>query len=342
MLALFCVTLAVTLALALPAGANPDEESVVQYRIIDTTFADVTSPVVTGATRLPTGTTMLTGAYVDRFHDLHGWFGRAGGRSIALPRLVPQDVSAVGITGWYRADAVTPAGGIFTWGFVWHEGHFETLTGPSLGPRQPWPTLVAAISINDAGCVCGDWRHPLDGRFRGFLYDPTTKRYTVLEVPDAVSTACLHVAQDGQVLVRAITSAGSKTYWVWEAGTLTPLVVPELPADVDLVAHQGGILAGNDGMAGFVWDGTTLHDIDVPDSTLTEVHGLQSVTPSRLRVYGRSIGDDGVHHGFLATLTLTEQARTHARARGRSARLGQPFTAAHCWEGSKRALCRER
>lgn len=328
-----------TLTLAVPLSAAPTEEDEtvdgITYRTINVPFPGAAFTVVTGIVDR-----LVVGAYRDAFQNLHGWQRPGSGAFHPLLHVVPQDASQTGVAGWWRAPAVTPAGGLFTWGFVLRQGNFETLTGPSVGPGQPRPTLVEPIAINDDGLVCGSWRHPVDGKFRGFLYKPATRDYTVIEVAGALSTTCVHVTQDGRLLVRSVAAGGLKTHWVWDEGSLTPLSVPDLPPDVDLVAFHDALIAGNVGEGAFVYDGTTVHEIEAPSSTLTEIHGLQ-VQDGRLRVYGRYIGHDGVHNGFVATLDLEAERKPRRRGR-RSGQMQRPLRPEHCWEGGKRTGCPER
>ena len=180
----------------------------------------------------------------------------------------------------------------------------------------------------------GDFRSGVDGKFRGFLWDPATGEYTTIEGPDAESTTALDISPTGRVLVRAFATGGAR-YYFWEAGTFTEIVISDLAdlADVDLVAFtDSGLFAGNAGEAGFVFDGETVQVIEVPGATLTNLFGLREDGT----VYGSFIDANGEHHGFIA---IPDGQRLVPR---RSARMHAPFQQSDCWPGSKHRLCRGR
>ena len=205
------------------------------------------------------------------------------------------------------------------------------------GQGSLFSTLTEAIAINDVGQVCGDYRHPVDGKFYGFLYDPaTTPPYTTIEVPGALSTACLALSQDGRLLLRANVGGTIRSY-LSEFGTLNELTIPDFP-HADLVAFHQHRIVGTIGTIGFLYNGDTVQEIEVPGARLTDVEGLL-VTGDVVKVYGRYILEaDDSHHGFVATLGPASErqvARPGAKTRARVA------SATECSYASKRYVCVE-
>jgi hypothetical protein len=317
------------LALALPAGAAPDEETVVagyRYRTLDVPFPGAGFTVVTGLT--PEG--LPVGAYVDANQNIHGFLRLRPGLFLPLLNTVPQDINATGtVTGFFTA----PGTGIE--GFTYHDGTFKRLQVPRAGPGRPFPLLTEAIAINNAGVVVGDFRSAEDFEFHGFVYDPTTNTFLTIDAPGATSTALVGLDNQGNLIGRA--TVGGDTH-VFRVDLLTrsfvTLSIPDL-ATVDLVGlTDQGLLAGNVGLSGFIYDGTTVQVIDFPGSQLTELFGIREDGA----VFGRYIDDAGVHHGFIAT----PRKRGEALVAHRSAKMHAQFTQADCCPGSKRALCRGR
>ena len=154
------------------------------FHTIDVPFPGAESTVVTGHQQQ-----RFIGAYRDAAQNTHGFVRTRGGRFLTLLNVTPQDASAAGITGWFLAPGSRPDGGVITRGFVFHEGTFQDLQVARIdGPRTPPTTLTEALAINDGGVVVGDFRSGVDGKFRGFLWDPATGEYTTIEGPDAEST----------------------------------------------------------------------------------------------------------------------------------------------------------
>ena len=179
----------------------------------------------------------------------------------------------------------------------------------------------------------------MDGKFYGFLYNSAaTPQYTTFEVPGALSTACLALSNEAtpRLLLRA-NVGGTLRYYLWEFGTLNALSVPDFP-DADLVAFHAHRIAGTIGSIGFVYDGETVHEIDVPGARLTDIQGLL-VVGEEVKVYGRYIREaDDSHHGFVATLgTIPTRRVVRASAKTRA----RVANAAECHHASKRHVCVE-
>ena len=166
--------------------------------------------------------------------------------------------------------------------------------------------------------------------FRGFRYTPAPPTWASIESPDARSTAAVAITSDGHILVRSFVD-GVTRHYLWDEGVLTELPpIPDLP-DVDLVGHTAsGLFAGNVGLVGFVWDGTTVEVIEVPGAQLTEIFGLREDGT----VYGRYLDAAGESYGLIA------KPRANHGSQG-SAKMHEAFQARECSAGSKRRVCRE-
>ena len=332
MIAFLLPVLTLLLTLASPVGAAPGKGAPVTFDTFDVSFPGAGFTVVTGV--LPH---LRTGVYVDRHGRTHGWV-EEGGHLVPLLNVTPQDASLAGITGYFRESGGTPDGRIITRSFLYHEGSFQVLFGPrgsALG--SPFSTLVEAMAVNDLGQVCGAYRHPIDGKFYGFLYDPAaTPQSTSIEVPGALLTACLALSQDGRLLLRA-NVGGTIRHYLSEFGTLNELTIPDFP-HADIAAFHQHRIVGTIGTIGFLYDGDTVQEIEVPGARLTAVEGLL-VTGAAVQVYGGYIrASDDSHHGFVATLGPASErqvARPGAKTRARVA------SATECSPASKRYVCVE-
>ena len=332
-------------ASAIAGAGKPEEEPadkeafMVTYRTIDVPFADSGFTIVTGKDQ-----DRLIGVYTDALNNQHGFVRLGPKRWEMLPFLTVQDVSAAGLTGWRITPGAAPDGGAITASYLIHDGTFERIQVPRVGgPGVPANTLTEAISVNDAGLVVGDFRRRADGKFLGFTYDSATQTYTTLDAPgtpslgDPLSTAALWISPAGRILVRGVYAGGVIQHYLWDTGVFTPLDIPGFP-NANIVARtDAGIVAGNIGTTGFVWDGHDLQVIEFPDApgadvVLTELFGMHEDRA----VYGRYVLlADGSQHGFIARL----QGK-HLVAR-RSKRMEAPFTEADCVACSKHPLCVE-
>ena len=317
------------LMLALTPPVHADKEDAVSYRTIDLPFLSVSGTGVTG--RLGQETVVV---YLDANQQLHTAVLPPRDRAQVLPFLQTQDVSAAGLIGTYSPFGLRSDTDTGLRGFLFADGTVHTLHVPRVHPNTPRTILTEAIAGNDAGLIGGDFRRQGEDTFHCFLYDHTARTYEVIDGPGAVSTACLAISPTGRVLVSATDGAGVTRHYVWERGTLTELpAIPDLPK-VELVGRtDAGLLAGNAGRAGFVWDGQHLQAIDVPGSLSTDVNGID--VAGRV-VWGSYRDSAGVDHGFIAT--LGGQGRGSQR---HSDKLHAAFTPEDCGPGSKRQVCVE-
>jgi hypothetical protein len=110
--------------------------------------------------------------------------------------------------------------------------------------------------------------------------------------------------------------------------------VPDLDDPVIEIAGltDDGVVAVNVGSVGVVVQDGQVQVIEFPGAVVTSLQGIRN----DLTVYGAYIDNTGVH-GFLAV-----PDGTRIVPRLRSAGLSRPFTAADCYPGCKRLVCRGR
>jgi hypothetical protein len=110
--------------------------------------------------------------------------------------------------------------------------------------------------------------------------------------------------------------------------------VPDLDDPVIEIAGltDDGVVAVNVGSVGVVVQDGQVQVIEFPGAVVTSLQGIRN----DLTVYGAYIDGTGVH-GFLA---IPDGTRIVPRIH--SAGLHRPFTAADCYPGCKRLVCRGR
>lgn len=308
------------------------KEETVAYQTIDVPFAGARLTVVTGKDGPDLG-----GVYLDANDHLHTWTRDGRGRFTAVPLLELSDLSAAGQVGSYtdpfaRSDADTGRRG-----YLWVDGTLTTLQVPREPgiPPRPRSILTEAAAISDTGLIGGTFRREGTDTFHVFLYDAHTNTYSFLNPPEAVTAQLLSLSPTSKALLRATGAEGQRHQYVWDAGTFTELNIPDLP-DAELVGRtDSGILAGNLGSVGVVWDGTRLHEIEAPGSVFTDIN---NITADGKAVYGSFRDEAGGVHGFVATLGRGK-ARHQAQ---RTTKMATVVRAEDCGPGSKRAVCQEQ
>jgi hypothetical protein len=329
-------TLLLALAGSVMAYAG-DKESPVSFRTIDVPFADASGTVITGIL----GQTIV-GVYQDAANSTQGFVQTRHGQFQPLLRVIPQDISEAGVTGFLDIPNLdnSPGGNAtVSAGFVYDDGTVRLIRVPT--DPEGGRLFTEAIAINFQGQVVGDFRGD-DGVFRGFLFDPATQEYTTIEVAGAQSTALTGITDAGVIVGNAFSATNERLVFRWENGTFTFLTIPSL-TDVDLVGVRStgsGIeVAGNAGLVGFTYDGTDAQLIEVPGAELTELFGMQ---PDGT-VYGRYIDGAGVNHGFVAAPPRRGQGWSTGLS-GHSLERTQAHLAqaGDCVAGSKRRVCRGR
>ena len=321
----------ILLALPLLAGADTHREPhMVTYKTVTVPFADVGGTSITG--RLRSGP---VGLYLDANQQLHSFVHATHGPVQGLPFLNVQDASIAGLVGSFHAPGVGDDQDTGIRGFLLTEGTAHVLQVPRVG-RGARTVLTEAVAVNDAGVVVGSFQREGEDGAHGWHYNHATRAYTVIDTPGATGTLLLGISPAGLVLVRAVVG-GVVQHLIWDHGVFTTVpAIPDLPG-VELVGRTDtGVLAGNVGQVGVVWDGQRLTEIDVPDAVSTDVNGIDA--GGRV-VWGSYRDPAGVDHGFVATL-----GAGGTRQRGsqqRSEKMHAAFTVEDCGPGSKRQVCVE-
>ena len=280
MVALIVPVLTVFLALATLAEAQ------YRYRTVDAPCPGCTRTIVTGIT--PDGT--IVGTYFDAAFHPHGFHWPKRGDFTPLLFVRPHAVNRLGvITGDFNNRSAFS-------GFVYHEGTLHVLD-----VRQPphfdFAVTTRAFDINDAGQVVGYFIPPGDTSQHGFLYDPATSAYTVIDVPGALQTLFRALDNHGRLLGVAEVSMGVNRGFLWEQGVITFLELPNQQHAVWVGLTDTGLLAGNGGPGPFVFDGTTVEKVRVPDAQDARLEGINHDGT----VYGWYSDASGAVHGFVAT-----------------------------------------
>ena len=198
--------------------------SAAQYdiRLVDVPFAGTRDTVLTGhnsqGERL--------GVYQDAYNKSQGFLATCTGEVFSLLNVTPR---AFNVTSDVVGTYFLPGSG--TRGFLVQDGSFLGLLGPPT-PRTTttfptFPTLVEAFDVSDAPLVIVGAYHYADGVTHGFRYTVADRLYTTIDVPGAAHTEARRIAEDGRILVKATAPDGSVSYFLWHAGTFTPL--PSLP-----------------------------------------------------------------------------------------------------------------
>jgi len=181
--------------------------------------------------------------------------------------------------------------------------------------------------------VVGDYRSGVDRNYHGFRYDPVTQRYDTIDWPGATTTSLTGINNRGH-MVGFYLDAQSRFHGIVVDGTQrTEVQVPGIAQPELCGLTDDGTMAGNGDKAGFVLKNGVVQMIEVPGATLTELVGIRNDGT----VYGRYIGADGVHHGFVATPDGTPLVQ-HLGHEDRR----RDLVAADCGAGSKRWVCRRQ
>ena len=77
--------------------------------------------------------------------------------------------------------------------------------------------------------MVGAFESPADGRERGFVYDPATTGYTVIEVPGALKTIPTALDNQGRLLGYTYDVHGNLRSFLWVQGVFTFPEIPERP-----------------------------------------------------------------------------------------------------------------
>ena len=300
------------------------------YRQVDVLFPGAHSTVVTGIT--PDG--IPVGVYTDAAGHMQGFVRPRPRHFEPLLLTVPQAINASRvITGFFVPPGI---GNIEGW--TYNEGTFRRLRVPRPAPGQPFPIQTEAIAINNAGIVVGDFLSSVDQRYRGFVYHPASGVYTTVEAPGAEHTALIALDNHGSALGRATDFGGTSTafYYSIATQTFTFIAIPEVDSTHLVGLTDGGVIAGNVGLVGFVFDGTTVQFIDVPRSQLTQLFGIQEDGT----VYGRFVGNDGVDHGLIARPRNPGAPLVARRTARLAAKMAQPAPPTEWVPGSHRLFSR--
>lgn len=282
------------------------------YTTVDAPFPDSCCTVVTSVN----ATGELVGIYTDAHQHVHGFWLRGDGCAVPLLYSTPRGLSNAGtVVGFVQPPRETR-----TEAFIYQAGSVQRFTGPF--PRGgPFPLETAALGINEAGGIVGTVLSAVDEKLRGFRRLGTL--VTIIEAPDALETRVVGVDNLGRLVGMVLGTDNVRRAFRWEEGVgFTFLTIPNLPT-VEVVGHtESGVLAGNANGQGVVYDGTTVQMIAVPGATVTDLFGIRE-QGGHITVWGRYIGTDAVHHGFVATSAPAPEPTPEPEERRPDKRRGQ-------------------
>jgi probable HAF family extracellular repeat protein len=286
----YSVCLSVCMLLLALSGESQTAEY--RFQRVDLPFAEVSFPVVRGINDRGD----LVGTYVDAGGRIES-FVRERGRITPVFLLSISDISNAGHL----------VGGVVTnrlHGFVARDGTFTFLDVNF--PFQPPSSLTEAMGVNDAGQVVGAFRDSA-GVFHGFLYDSTTRGFTVLDVPFPHSlTGAAGINNHGDIVGFYQDPDLHSHGFLKEDDIWTPIDIPggiggTQAFGINDAGQIVGIVftqtTGPEGNRGFVYDHGQITIIHVPGAIQTELWGINNEG----QLVGRYIDSEGVGHGLLAT-----------------------------------------
>ena len=231
----------------------------------------------------------ILGIYTDAALHTHGFVWTHQGDLTTLLLVEPQAVNSAGaIAGWFKSFGQRV-------GFVFHDGTLRRIDGIGI-PGHDYATDLTVQDLNDTGQVVGTFRSPVDRQDHGFLYDLATNAYTVIDVPGGFMTGLRRIDTQGRILGITHDFHGTSRGFRWVQGVITFPEIPERPGAVLTAWTASGLLAGNWGGQGFVFDGTRLEVLAVPNAQSTTLQGLREDGTA----YGQYRDATGGTHGFLA------------------------------------------
>ena len=233
------------------------------FRTIKVPFAGSTNTTVSGVNDRG----VVTGMYSDAAGANHGFLDGVRGSAHPLLLVVSKGINNdETVVGWYGSIE----------GFLYRGGSFWTFRCPVRREEGNFirPHVTEPLALNNKGVAVGDCYYSVpDEPSHGFIYDPVTRVTTLVDAPTGAGTALVAINNNNE----AIGHSGGQLF-KWQNGVFTFFTIPTLPeAEISGITDQG-VLAGNSGSVGFIYDGTTVQIIEAPGASVTSIEGIREDT----------------------------------------------------------------